>query len=248
MPRISLKPGDSLTVGEDVAIRFDKFAGGRACLDVEDAYGDVSVARGSAPEPAREEIQDRLCALAREIVSGLSTLESARSKELLGVFVTELFLSAARQETHAKRSRRQAEAIAAAKAKGVRFGPQPRALPEGFEALRQAWRAGEMSLQEAADACGLPKSTFHDAALRAEASGQTASGEARKPPEKGRRKQAKAAPARSGPKPRALPEDFEELRLAWRNKKLSLKVAAEACGLPQSTFYSAAVRAEAEAG
>ena len=63
---------------------------------------------------------------------------------------------------------RQAEGIAAAKARGVRFGPPASALPDGFEELRQAWREGRITLREAACACDIPKSTFYDAAIRTE--------------------------------------------------------------------------------
>lgn len=248
MPCISIKPGDSLTVGEDVTIQFDKLAGGRFYLSIDDVYGDVSVVRGTVSEPTKEEMQDQLWKLAREIVSGLSALESAQSRELLGSFVSELFLSAAKQEHHEKRCQRQAEAMAAAKARGVRFGARPHALPDNFDEMRQAWRDGEMSLKAAAEACGIPKSTFHEAVRRAERAAR--SGEEQKPPAKPRQKRAKESAsaeskgARPGPKPRELPEDFEMLRQAWRNKKLTLRAAAEICGMPQSTFYSAAVRAE----
>ena len=63
---------------------------------------------------------------------------------------------------------RQAKGIAAAKANGIHFGPVPRALPDNFDELRQAWRNKRMTLRAAVEACGIPKSTFHDAALRAE--------------------------------------------------------------------------------
>ena len=117
-------------------------------------------------DPADLELQLR--ELGRELVSGLSALEPAKARNLLGTFVADLFLSAAEQERREFRRQKQAEGIAAAKAKGVRFGPQPRALPEGFEELRQAWRNKKISLQMAAELCGIPKSTFHDAALRVE--------------------------------------------------------------------------------
>ncbi len=64
---------------------------------------------------------------------------------------------------------RQMEGIAAAKARGVHVGPEAQAPPEDFAVLHQAWRAKRLTLREAADACGMPKSTFYDAALRAEA-------------------------------------------------------------------------------
>ena len=113
-------------------------------------------------------MQAELQGLARKIISGLSALEPAQGKALLDSFVSELFLSVAKQEQHTTRCQRQAEGIAAAKAKGVRFGPKPRAMPDGFEDLRQAWRNREMSLATAAELCGVPRTTFYDAALRAE--------------------------------------------------------------------------------
>lgn len=120
------------------------------------------------PTEDQDELEIQLRELARELVSGLSALEPAVSKNLLGTFVSDLFLSVAEQERRDLRRQKQAEGIAAAKAKGVRFGPQPRTLPDGFEELRQAWRNKEISLKMAAELCGIPKSTFHDAALRVE--------------------------------------------------------------------------------
>ena len=63
---------------------------------------------------------------------------------------------------------RQAEGIAAAKARGVRFGAPYKALPDNFEELRQAWRGGQLSLRAAAEVCGIPKTTFREAAIRTE--------------------------------------------------------------------------------
>ena len=192
------------------------------------------------------ETRTRLQRLAREVFSEISEIDDSRKEDLLGAFVLELGFLAREQEYRENRRQKHAEKIAAAKARGVRFGAQRRALPENFEELRQAWRNGKISLKVAAEACGIPKSTFHDAVLRAE----TASGEEQRPPEKRPKKRAKetveAKPksTRRGPKPKALPEDFDELRQAWRNKELTLKAAADICGLPQSTFYNAAVRAE----
>ena len=104
--------------------------------------------------PGREdEMRDRLSALAREIACGLSELEPDSSKELLGGFVSELFLSLAEQSRQEERRRKQARGIAAAKARGVRFGRPAPPLPEGFGELHRAWREGEMTLQQASAAC-----------------------------------------------------------------------------------------------
>lgn len=112
--------------------------------------------------------QEQLRQLAQKVMSEISELDYPNSEELLGAFVSELFLLSGEQKRREMRRRKQAEGIAAAKAKGVRFGPQRRALPDGFEKLRQAWRNKEISLKMAAELCGIPKSTFHDAAVRVE--------------------------------------------------------------------------------
>jgi len=59
--------------------------------------------------------------------------------------------------------------------------------------------------------------------------------------------QAKARGVRFGKPSRALPENFEDARRAWRGGLLSLREAAEECGMPESSFYTAAQRAERDA-
>lgn len=59
---------------------------------------------------------------------------------------------------------RQAEGIAAAKARGVRFGRVPKPLPDNFYEVYQQWRVKKLSVSEAAKACGMPQSTFFDKA------------------------------------------------------------------------------------
>ena len=170
MPHISIRPGDPLTVAEDITIQFDKFdfIDGCSRMDIYDAYDELSVVRGPGPESTGEEMRDRLQKLARDIVSGLSALEPVQSKALLDSFVSELFLLVAEQRQREARRQKQAKGIAVAKAKGVRFGPKPGTMPDGFEELRQAWRSKKISLSMAAEFCGVPRSTFYDAALRAE--------------------------------------------------------------------------------
>ena len=113
--------------------------------------------------------QEYIQKLAQDVVSEISRLDPSHSKELLGILVSEVFRAATEQERREKRRQRQAEGIAAAKANGVHFGPSPRTMPDNFETLRQSWRSKELTLRKAAEACGVPKSTFRDAALRVEA-------------------------------------------------------------------------------
>ncbi len=104
-------------------------------------------------------------------VIDMPILDTRRGKDLIGTFLSDVVLQvlsfvAENERTNIRQ--RQAEGIAAAKARGVRFGHAPKPLPDGFEELRQAWRNGEMTLIQAANICGIPKSTFFDAAVRVE--------------------------------------------------------------------------------
>ena len=53
-----------------------------------------------------------------------------------------------------------AEGIAAAKAKGIRFGRVPKPLLENFHAVYQRWKSGEITGTAAAKECKMPLSTF----------------------------------------------------------------------------------------
>ena len=107
-----------------------------------------------------EMLQEQVRRLAQEVLSEISELEPSRSKEILGAFVSELFLSVAEQERRQMRRERQAEGIAAAKARGVRFGRPSRPLPEGYPSAYRRWKAGAISGAAAARECGMPLSTF----------------------------------------------------------------------------------------
>ena len=176
MPHISIRPGYSLPVAEDIAIRFDRFdfIDGCSRLDIYDAYHELSVVRGSKSKPTEEEIQGHLRELARELASGLAELDSAQGKALLDSFVSELFISVAKQELRETRHQRQAEGIASAKARGVQLGRSQKPLPDNFEECYQKWRGGEISMREAASACGMSKTWFRGAAIRKEQSADCA--------------------------------------------------------------------------
>lgn len=103
------------------------------------------------------------------VVLDMPLLDTRRDKDLLGSFLSDIVLqvlSFVAENERVNIRARQAEGIAAAKARGVHFGPQAKPLPEEFPELYQAWREKKVTLREAAQACGMPKSTFHDAAKR----------------------------------------------------------------------------------
>lgn len=114
------------------------------------------------------ELQVQLQELAGDIAAALSGLDADASRELLGGFVSDLFLAMARQSQREVRRQRQAEGIAAAKAKGVRFGREPKPVPGNFDEIHRLWRAGEVSATQAADLCGVSRTTFYNLAARRE--------------------------------------------------------------------------------
>ena len=55
---------------------------------------------------------------------------------------------------------------------------------------------------------------------------------------------AKSKGVRFGPSAKPLPDKFEEARICWRNRELTLRDAAKMCGMPRSSFHDAVKRAE----
>ncbi len=116
-----------------------------------------------------EEIQNQWRILTKEkgidiVVLDMPLLDTRRGKDLMGTFLSDIVLQvlsfvAENERTNIKQ--RQAEGIAAAKAKGIRFGRPPKPLPENFHLVYQQWKAGKITGVAAAKACGMPMSTFH---------------------------------------------------------------------------------------
>lgn len=87
----------------------------------------------------------------------------------MGTFIADLvlqILSFVAENERASIRKRQAEGIAAAKARGVQFGRPVSPLPENFEEVFRRWRDNELSVRDAAEACGMPKGTFYGKARR----------------------------------------------------------------------------------
>ena len=97
------------------------------------------------------------------VVLDMPLLDTRRGKDLMGTFIADLvlqILSFVAQNERENIRRRQAQGIAAAKARGVRFGRPPKPLPEGFHRAYQRWKAGKISGTAAAKECGMPLATF----------------------------------------------------------------------------------------
>ena len=114
------------------------------------------------------QIQTELRQLAQEIAASLSDVDAASGRALVSVFVSERFVQLAEQQRREDRRQKQAQGIAAAKARGVRFGRAAKPVPDGFDQLHRAWREGRISLKKAAESCGMTRGTFYNVALRRE--------------------------------------------------------------------------------
>ena len=115
-----------------------------------------------------EEIQEQWRVLTKEkgadiVVLDMPLLDTRRGKDLMGTFLSDIVLQvlsfvAENERTNIRQ--RQAEGIAAAKARGVRFGRPPKPLPENYHSCYQRWKAGKITGTAAAKECGMPLSTF----------------------------------------------------------------------------------------
>ena len=104
-------------------------------------------------------------------VLDMPLLDTRRGKDLMGTFLSDIVhqvLSFVAENERDNIRQRQAEGIAAAKARGVRFGRPPLPLPDNFHMLHQAWRGQKITLRQAARACGMPTGTFYSKAIKLE--------------------------------------------------------------------------------
>ena len=116
-----------------------------------------------------EEIQNQWRILAKEkgvdiVVIDMPLLDTRIHKDLIGTFISDLVLQvlsfvaqSERETTH----KRQAEGIAAAKARGVRFGRPEKKPPDNFGELVKEWERRHMKTAEVLKQCGICRSTFY---------------------------------------------------------------------------------------
>jgi len=115
-----------------------------------------------------EEIQNQWRIITKErgvdiVVLDMPLLDTRQGKDLMGTFIADLvlqilsFVAQSERETIRKR---QAEGIAAAKMRGVRFGRPPLTLPENFGAIVKQWERKQISLEQALMQCNMGRSTF----------------------------------------------------------------------------------------
>ena len=116
-----------------------------------------------------QEIQNQWRYLTKKIgidicVIDMPILDTRPYKDLLGTFISDLFLAVLSFVAENERDnikKRQAQGIAAAKLKGVKFGRPEKQLPADFPSLIKKWEKKQIPLQDILQRCGISESTFY---------------------------------------------------------------------------------------
>ena len=116
-----------------------------------------------------EEIQNQWRVLTKDkgvdiAVIDMPILDTRNGKDLMGTFLADIvlqILSFVAQNEHENIRKRQAEGIAAAKARGVRFGRPIKKSPENFTESVKLWERGKISFEDALARTGLKQATFY---------------------------------------------------------------------------------------
>ena len=97
------------------------------------------------------------------VVLDMPLLDTRQGRDLTGVLIADIVLQLLSYVAQTERDfnrQRQAEGIAAAKAKGVHFGRNFKDRGERYEEIRAAWERGEISGRAAAKELGVAHGTF----------------------------------------------------------------------------------------
>ena len=116
-----------------------------------------------------EEIQMQWRILTKEkgidiVVLDMPLLDTRNGRDLMGTFISDLVLQILSFVAHSEREnirRNQAEGIAAAKARGVRFGRPPKVVPDNFNELVKQWEKKRMKTEELLKLCNMSRSTLY---------------------------------------------------------------------------------------
>lgn len=116
-----------------------------------------------------EEIQKQWRLLTKDIgidicVLDMPMLDTRNGKDLMGTFIADLvlqILSFVAQSERDNIKKRQTEGIAAAKAKGVKFGRPEKEIPDDFEKIVRAWEQKKLPFEEVLKKCGMSEATFY---------------------------------------------------------------------------------------
>lgn len=116
-----------------------------------------------------DDILDQWRAITKDIgadivVLDMPLLDTRQGKDLLGTLIGDLvlqLLSFVAQSERESINQRQAEGIAAAKQRGVRFGRPEKEMPSDFADAVDRWRNKELSLEQLAKHCGVGVATIY---------------------------------------------------------------------------------------
>ena len=116
-----------------------------------------------------EEIQNQWRVITKEVgadicVLDMPLLDTRQGKDLMGTFIADLvlqILSFVAQSERENIKKRQEQGIAAAKAKGVRFGRPEIPLPDNFGKLVKDWEKKRTSFEETLRLCNMSEATFY---------------------------------------------------------------------------------------
>ena len=115
-----------------------------------------------------EEILEQWRSLTKEkgiaiVVLDMPLLDTRQNRDLTGTLIADIVLQLLSYVAQTEREfirQRQKEGIAAAKARGVRFGREPKKLPTEFPVLAALWVEGKLSAREAGKQLGVSHNTF----------------------------------------------------------------------------------------
>ncbi len=116
-----------------------------------------------------EEVQNQWRILTKKIgvdicVIDMPLLDTRNGKDLMGTFIADLvlqILSFVAQNERENIRRRQAEGIASAKARGVKFGRPKAEISDDFVKIVRAWKKQKITTEEAIERCGVSRATFY---------------------------------------------------------------------------------------
>lgn len=97
------------------------------------------------------------------VVLDMPLLDTSTGKDLTGTLISDIVLQLLSYVAQTEREfihQRQAEGIAAAKARGVTFGRRPMEKPEAYDMVHQQWSSGLLSARKAAERLGVCHKTF----------------------------------------------------------------------------------------
>jgi DNA invertase Pin-like site-specific DNA recombinase len=98
-------------------------------------------------------------------VIDMPLLDTTYCKDLLGTLISDIVLQVLSFSAQMEREtmlQRQAEGIASAKARGVKFGRKPITLPNNFDELCGQWQIGEYTGRDVAAICGVSLKTLYN--------------------------------------------------------------------------------------